>query len=80
LPYPIYFVGTYVDAHVRMFQKAIQGNGEKWDVDIVNLFCFTLRDEFLECGEYFIKFHLGCIFLELEATLCKRYRTIQNDE
>jgi hypothetical protein len=51
LPYPIYSIGTYPDAHGQVFQKAIQANGEKWDVDIMNLFCFTLRDVISEWGK-----------------------------
>jgi len=38
LPYPIYITKTNPDVHVQMFCKAIQANGEKNDVDIVNLF------------------------------------------
>jgi hypothetical protein len=32
----------------KCFGKAIQINDEKWDIDIVSLFCFTLRDAILE--------------------------------
>lgn len=32
------------NVHVQVFRKAIQANGEKNDVGIVNMFCFTLRD------------------------------------
>jgi len=63
-----------------MFQKAIEANGEKQDVDIMTLFCFTLKDAILEWGENFMQSHPSYIFLELEATFCKRYHTIQNDE
>jgi len=45
----------------------------------MNLFCFTLRDVILEWGEKFMQSHLGCTFLKLEATFCKRC-IIQNDE
>ncbi len=48
LPYPIYYVGTNLDAHVQVFRKAIQANGEKQDVNIMNLLCFTLMDAILE--------------------------------
>jgi hypothetical protein len=30
------------NAHLRVFRKAIKANGEKMDVKIINLFCFTL--------------------------------------
>ncbi len=73
LPYPIYYVRTNSNAHVRMFWKIIQINGEKRDTNIMHLFCFTLKDVILECGENFMQFHLGYIFLELEATFYKHY-------
>ncbi len=63
-----------------MFRKAIQVNGEKGDTDIVNLFCFTLRDAILEWGENCMQFHLNCTFLELEVAFCKPYCIVQNDE
>jgi hypothetical protein len=44
LPYPIYSVGIDLDAHVQVFQKAIQAKGERNDPNIINLFCFTLKD------------------------------------
>ncbi len=44
LPYPIYTAGTDPDAHVQVFCKAIQANGEKNDDGIVNLFIFTHHD------------------------------------
>jgi hypothetical protein len=52
VPYPIYIVGIDLDAHVRVFKKAIQANGEKNDFDIVNMLCFTLRDGILEWGKF----------------------------
>jgi hypothetical protein len=50
LPYPIYTTRTDLDAHVCVFQKVIQTNGGKNDVDIVNLICFTLHDAISEWG------------------------------
>jgi hypothetical protein len=44
LPYLIYTVKTDLDVHVRVFQKAVQTNGENNDVNIVNLFLFMLKD------------------------------------
>jgi hypothetical protein len=32
------------NVHVRVFKTTIRANGEIEDVDIDNLFCFTLRD------------------------------------
>jgi hypothetical protein len=45
---------TYLNTHVQVFQKTIHANGEKHDVDIMNLFCFTLRDANLEWGKKFM--------------------------
>jgi hypothetical protein len=43
-------VGTNPDVHVRIFCKAIQADRENNDVDIINLFCFTLHDTYLNEG------------------------------
>jgi hypothetical protein len=80
LLYPIYSVGTNPNAHVWLFWKAIQANGEERDVNIMNLFCFTLRNAILEWGKNFIQFHSGCTFLELKFAFCKQYHIVQNDE
>ncbi len=73
LAYPIYNVGTKPNAHIWVFQKVIQANGEGNDLNISNLFCFTLRDVILEWGENFIQSHPGCTFVKLEATFYKCY-------
>jgi hypothetical protein len=54
LPYPINIAGIDHDTHVWVFWKAIQANDEKNDADIINLFCFTLRDAILRWGENFM--------------------------
>jgi len=58
-----------IDAHVHVFRKAIQANGEKYDVNIVNLFCFTLHDPISKKGENFMKAHPICKFEELEVAI-----------
>ncbi len=63
-----------------MFRKAIQANGEKQDVNIMNLFCFTLMDAILERGKNFMQSHVGCTFFELEVAFYKQYHTVQNNE
>jgi hypothetical protein len=73
-------VGIDPNAHVRVFQKAIQTNGERNDPNIINLFCFTFRDAILEWGENFMQSHLGCTFAKLEVTFCKRYQKVQINE
>jgi hypothetical protein len=54
LPYLIYIVGTNLEVHVKVFQKAIQVNGEKHNLNIVNFLCFTLWDNNLEYGKNFM--------------------------
>jgi hypothetical protein len=54
LPYLIYFIRTNPDAHVWMFFKTIQAISEKKDVDIVNLFCFTIKYAISKWGKKII--------------------------
>ncbi len=68
IPYPIYNAGTDLDAHVQVFQKAIQANGERNDLDILNLFCFILKDAISKWGEIFMQSHPRCTFVKLKAT------------
>jgi hypothetical protein len=42
-----------LNAHVQVFRKAIQANGEKNDATIINLFCFTLHNAMSEWGKNF---------------------------
>jgi hypothetical protein len=44
LQYPTYVKDTNPDAHIIMFKKAIKVNCEIVEVDIINLFAFTLKD------------------------------------
>jgi hypothetical protein len=53
-----------LDAHVRVFCKAIQANGEKNDDDIINLFCFTFRDAMYQREKNFMRVHLVYKFEE----------------
>ncbi len=61
LPYPIYIVSTNPKVHVRVFWKAIQANGEKHNLNIVNILCFTLWDNNLECGKNFMQLDPRCV-------------------
>ncbi len=70
LPYPIYIATIDPNTHVQVFQKVIQANDEKNDANIVNLFCFTVRDAILRWGENFMQSHSRCYFVELEITFC----------
>jgi len=64
-------MGTDPNVHVHVFCNVIQANGEKNDVDIINLFCFTLHDAISKWGENFMKAHLVCRFEKLEIVFCK---------
>ncbi len=71
---------TNPNAHIKFFKKAIGANGEIVEVNIINLFGFTLWDNILEWGENFIQDHPNCTFDELEQAFCKCFRTMKNDE
>jgi hypothetical protein len=68
------------DAHVQVFHKAIQVNGEKNDANIINLFCLTLHNAISKWGFFFMKAHLVFIFEKLEVAFCKCYQKIQTNE
>jgi len=74
--YPIYIIGTNLNVHVPVFHKAIQANGDKNDVDIINLLCFTCHDAISEWGENLMRAHLIHKFKELKAAFCKCYQKI----
>jgi hypothetical protein len=44
LQYPTNVKNTNPDAHIKIFKKAIKTNGETTEVDIINMFSFTFRD------------------------------------
>jgi len=44
LQYPTYVKDIDLDVHIKKFNKIIQTNGETMEVDIINMFGFTLRD------------------------------------
>jgi hypothetical protein len=48
LQYPTYVKNTNLDAHIKMFKKAIKTNGEIVEIDIINLLGFTLKDSIFE--------------------------------
>jgi hypothetical protein len=50
------------------------------EVDIINLFGFTLQNNILEWGENFIQDHPNCTFGELEQAFYKHFQTMNNDE
>jgi hypothetical protein len=44
LQYPTYVKDIDLDVHIRVFKKAIKANGETMEIDIINMFGFTLKD------------------------------------
>ncbi len=42
------------NVHIRIFKKTIKHNGETKEVNIINLFGFTLRLNIYEWGEIFV--------------------------
>ncbi len=49
-------------AHVRVFKVVIKANGETYDVEIVNLFSFTLRDIVSNWCNNYMEDYPNCIF------------------
>jgi hypothetical protein len=80
LQYPTYVKDTNPNAHIKMLKNAIKANGETMEVDIINLFGFTLKDNIFEWGENYVQDHPNCIFEELERTFCKQFKIIKNDD
>jgi hypothetical protein len=66
LQYPTYVKNTDLSAHIKIFKKATKANGEIVEVDIINLFGFTLKDNIFEWGENFIQDYPNCTFEKLE--------------
>jgi hypothetical protein len=50
------------------------------EIDIINLFGFTLLDNISKWGENYVQDHLNCTFEDLKHTFCKRFKIIKNDE
>jgi len=55
-----------LNAHIKVFKKAIRVNEEIMEVDIINLFGFTLKDSISKWGKNFVQDHPNCTFEELE--------------
>jgi len=71
LQYPTYVKDIDLDVHIKVFKKAIKTNGETMEVDIINLFGFTLRNNIFEWGENYVQDHPNYIFEKLEQAFCK---------
>jgi hypothetical protein len=50
------------------------------EVDIINLFGFTLQYKISKWGENFVQDHPKCTFDELEQAFCKHFQIVKNDE
>jgi hypothetical protein len=54
------------DVHIKVFKKMIKANGETMEVNIINLFGFTLQNNISKWGENFVQDHPNYTFDELE--------------
>jgi hypothetical protein len=70
---------TNHDTHIRVFKKAIKANGEIVEINIINMFGFTLQDNISKWGENFIQDPIYT-FDELEQTFFKHFQTMKDDE
>ncbi len=55
-----------LDAHVKVFKATIRANGETNDVEIVNLFSFTLRNIVFDWCNNYVGDYPYCTFVELQ--------------
>jgi len=62
-----------------VFKKAIKSNGETMEINIINMFSFTFKDNICEWGENFIISYPNYTFEKLEQTFCKQLRIVKND-
>jgi hypothetical protein len=68
LQYPTYVKDTYPSACIKVFKKAIKANREIMEVNIINLFGFTLKDNIFEWEKNYVQDHPNCNFKKLEQT------------
>jgi hypothetical protein len=80
LQYPTYVKDINLDGHIIMFKKAIKANGKIMEVDIINLFGFTFRNNIFAQGENFVQYHPNCTFEELKQAFYNRFRIVKNNE
>ncbi len=71
LQYPTYVKDIDLDAHVRVFKKAIKANGKTVEANIMNMFGFTFKDSIFEWGENYAQDNPNYTFEELEQAFCK---------
>jgi len=63
--YPKYVKDSNPNVHVRVFKATVKANGETEDVEIVNLFSFTLRDIMFDWRNNYMGDYLDYIFAKL---------------
>jgi hypothetical protein len=80
LQYPTYVKDIDLDAHIKVFKKAIKANGEIVEADIINLFGFTPKDNIFKWEGNYVQYHPNCTFEELEQAFCKRFKVVKNNE
>jgi hypothetical protein len=51
-----------MDAHIKVFMKAIKANGGTMEADIIKLFGFTLKDNISKWEENYVQDHPNYIF------------------
>ncbi len=73
LQYPTYMKDIDLNAHIKVFKKAIKTSEEVVEVNTIKLFGFTLRDNISEWGGNFVQDHPNYTFKELEQTFCKHF-------
>jgi hypothetical protein len=71
LPYSTYVKDANMDVHIQMFKKAIKANGEIINLDIINLFEFTLKVISLSGNFFILQNHPHYTFINLEQFFCK---------
>ncbi len=80
LRHPFYVKDIDSNVHIEMFERAIKGNGERVEVDTINLLGFTFKDNMFEWEENFVENHPNYTFEELEQGFCKQSIIVKNGE
>jgi hypothetical protein len=63
-----------------VFKIVIRANSETNDVEIVNMFSFTLRNIMFELCNNYMGDYTNCILAELQLTFCKIYKKVKKHE
>jgi len=61
-------------AHVRVFKVVIKANSETNNVEIINLFNFTLKDIVSNRCNNYMGDYPNCTFATILLIFCKKYR------